>query len=101
MLNKDGTTMTQEQMAVELNRLQTENDAFKVQQAKDAKDGIKISEKGALSVYGLSRFPVTLYKSQWIRLLAKVDAIRAFIDANDKNPLLKDKPTQDKEVKVA
>ena len=38
---------------------------------------IKVSEKGGLSVYGLGRFPVTLYKSQWERLLGAVDEIKA------------------------
>ena len=43
---------------------------------------MKVSDKGALSVYGLGRFPVTLYRGQWERLLAHSDAIRAFITAN-------------------
>jgi hypothetical protein len=44
---------------------------------------MKVSEKGALSIYGMGRFPVTLYKEQWLRLLDKADEIRAFIAAND------------------
>ena len=44
---------------------------------------MKVSEKGALSVYGLGRFPVTLYKEQWARLLDIADDIRAFIKEND------------------
>lgn len=43
---------------------------------------LKVSEKGALSVYGLGRFPVTLYASQWTRLLAAVDELKGFIEAN-------------------
>lgn len=43
---------------------------------------LKVSEKGALCVYGLGRFPVTLYASQWERLLSHSDAIRAFAKAN-------------------
>ncbi len=43
----------------------------------------KIGEKGGLSVYGLGRFPVTLYKEQWTRLLGSADAIRQFIADND------------------
>ena len=43
---------------------------------------MKVSEKGALSVYGLGRFPVTLYKEQWQRLLDMSDDIRAFIVEN-------------------
>ena len=44
---------------------------------------LKVSEKGALSVYGMGRFPVTLYKNQWLRLLDAADSIRAFITANN------------------
>jgi hypothetical protein len=44
---------------------------------------MKVSEKGALSIYGMGRFPVTLYKEQWLKLLAMSDDIRAFIAAND------------------
>jgi hypothetical protein len=40
---------------------------------------LKVSEKGAVSVYGIGRFPVTLYKEQWLKLLAMSDDIRAFI----------------------
>ena len=43
----------------------------------------KVSEKGGVSVYGLGRFPVTLYKEQWTKLLAMADEIRAFIKEND------------------
>jgi hypothetical protein len=42
-----------------------------------------VSEKGGLSVYGLGRFPVTLYKEQWIKLLALADDIQAFIKENE------------------
>jgi hypothetical protein len=44
---------------------------------------LKVSEKGALSVYGLGRFPVTLYKEQWQKLLEMADDIRAFLKEND------------------
>ena len=43
---------------------------------------MKVSEKGALSIYGLGRFPVTLYRGQWERLLTASDEITAFITAN-------------------
>lgn len=42
----------------------------------------KVSEKGGVSVYGLGRFPVTLYYEQWIRLLEQADQIREFLDEN-------------------
>ena len=44
---------------------------------------IKVSEKGAVSVYGLGRFPVTLYKEQWLKLLDLADELRSFIREND------------------
>ena len=44
---------------------------------------MKVSEKGAVSVYGMGRFPVTLYKEQWLKLLDMADEIRAFIAEND------------------
>lgn len=49
---------------------------------KKAKDGMKVTEKGALSVYGFGRFPVTLYLSQWEIMFEKIEAIKAFIEAN-------------------
>jgi hypothetical protein len=65
-------------------RLEAENQALRVQveQEKDALR-LKVSEKGGLSVYGLGRFPVTLYKEQWVRLLDYTDEIRAFLKEND------------------
>lgn len=53
-----------------------------LRQAQQSKLTLKISEKGALCVYGLGRWPVTLYRSQWTRLLAAHNAIEAFIAAN-------------------
>ena len=44
---------------------------------------MKVSEKGAVSIYGMGRFPVTLYKEQWLKLLDMGDEIRAFISANN------------------
>jgi hypothetical protein len=73
--------MADEDPAAELERLRRENAALK----KEGTAGVrmKVSEKGALSVYGMGRFPVTLYKEQWLRLLNMADAIRAFIAANE------------------
>ena len=70
-----------EEMKAELDRLRSENAALK----KGAATGIsmKVSEKGGLSVYGMGRFPITLYKEQWLKLLDMSDAIRSFIAAND------------------
>jgi hypothetical protein len=73
--------MSDEDLKLELERLRSENAALK----KGATAGIrmKVSEKGAVSIYGMGRFPVTLYKEQWLRLLDMADDIRAFIAANE------------------
>ena len=65
----------------ELVRLRAENEALKAKAARQATARIrlKVSDKGALSVYGLGRFPVTLYRGQWERLLSMVPEIREFI----------------------
>src|SRR5438445_16163 len=76
-----GVTMSDDDVKKELERLRNENAALK----KGAATGItmKVSEKGGLSVYGMGRFPITLYKEQWLKLLDMSDAIRAFIAANE------------------
>ena len=73
--------MSDEDLKAELERLRKENAALK----KEASTGIrmKISEKGAISIYGMGRFPVTLYKEQWLKLLDMSAEIRAFIEANE------------------
>jgi len=73
--------MAEEDLKAELERLRNENAALK----KGAGAGIsmKVSEKGAVSIYGMGRFPVTLYKEQWLKLLDMADDIRAFIATND------------------
>jgi len=72
--------ITEANIKEELKKLRVENEALK----KTAPRGLsmKVSEKGALSVYGLGRFPVTLYKEQWVRLLDLSDDIRTFIQNN-------------------
>ena len=73
--------MADEEMRMELERLRSENAALKHVSAKGL--ALKVSEKGALSVYGLGRFPVTLYKEQWVKLLAMAEEIKVFLKAND------------------
>jgi hypothetical protein len=73
--------MTDEDLQAEVERLRAENEALKNRKAPVI--SIKVSEKGGVSVYGLGRFPVTLYKEQWVRLLDMGEDIRAFIRDND------------------
>ena len=80
--------MSDEDLRAELERLKRENEALK----KGASKGVslKVSEKGGLSVYGLGRFPVTLYKEQWLKLLDMSDEIRDFIRNNNATLKTKD-----------
>ena len=73
--------MADEDLKAELERLKLENERLKTRQTRGV--SLKVSEKGGVSVYGLGRFPVTLYKEQWIRLLDIADDIRAFIKEHD------------------
>ncbi|HZM45266.1 MAG TPA: hypothetical protein VFC14_10585 [Burkholderiales bacterium] len=73
--------MSDEDLKAELEQLRKENAALKKGAAKGV--SMKVSEKGGLSVYGMGRFPVTLYKEQWLKLLDLSDEIRTFIAAHD------------------
>jgi hypothetical protein len=77
--------MADETAEQRLARLEAENRALReqIEQRKTGQLRLKISEKGGLSVYGLGRFPVTLYKEQWVRLLDYGEEIRKFLQAND------------------
>ena len=80
--------MSDDETKAELERLRNENAALR----RGAFSGIrlKVSEKGAVSVYGMGRFPVTLYKEQWLKLLDMAGDIRAFIAANEAQLKVKD-----------
>jgi hypothetical protein len=78
-------------LKAELERLRAENAALKSRSGRGV--SMKVSEKGGLSVYGLGRFPVTLYKEQWARLLDMADDIRAFMKDHDAE--LKAKPARE------
>lgn len=66
----------------QISELKAQNEALKAKLASKSTIKFKVSEKGAVSVYGLGRFPVTLYRSQWDRLVANVDGLKAFIAAH-------------------
>jgi hypothetical protein len=72
--------MSEEDLKAELEKLRAENESLKKRTAKGT--SLKVSEKGALSVYGLGRFPVSLYQEQWLKLLDLADDIRQFIKDN-------------------
>jgi hypothetical protein len=73
---------SEEDLQAEIEKLRAENEALKKPAAR-GQMSLKVSEKGALSVYGLGRFPVTLYREQWEKLLGMGDQIRQFILDND------------------
>ncbi len=72
---------TEDELKAELEKLKAENEALKTRTSRGI--SMKVSEKGGLSVYGLGRFPVTLYQEQWTKLLDMADDIRAFIKENE------------------
>ena len=79
-----------EDMKAELERLRAENEALKNKKSGQGTLSMKVSEKGALSVYGMGRFPVTLYKEQWLKLLDMNEDLRRFIAENDSKLKAKD-----------
>jgi hypothetical protein len=80
--------MNEQEMKAELERLKAENETLKTRASRAI--SMKVSEKGGVSIYGLGRFPVTLYKEQWAKLLDMADEIRTFLRDNDSK--LKTKP---------
>lgn len=72
-----------EDLKAEIERLRAENEELKNKKPSRGTLSMKVSEKGALSVYGMGRFPVTLYKEQWLKLLGISEEIKKFIEEND------------------
>lgn len=85
--------MAEEDIQAEIERLRAENTALKTRSSTGL--SLKVSAKGGVSVYGLGRFPVTLYKEQWEKLLAITDDIRTFMQENDAQLKTKDEKTLD------
>jgi hypothetical protein len=69
-------------LKAEIERLKAENENLKKKKSSSGSLSMKVSEKGALSVYGMGRFPVTLYKEQWLKLLSISEDIKKFIEEN-------------------
>ncbi|MGI9251531.1 MAG: hypothetical protein ACR2PR_10075 [Pseudohongiellaceae bacterium] len=82
--------MNDENLKHEIEQLKAENARLKATEKAPGSIYYKVSQKGAVSVYGLGRFPVTLYKEQWQRLLEKKDDILAFIQRNNSDLKTKD-----------
>ena len=73
--------MSEQDLKEELERLKAENQALKAKTTRAT--SIRVSEKGGVSVYGLGRFPVTLYKEQWLKLLDMAEELKGFIAENE------------------
>jgi 50S ribosomal subunit-associated GTPase HflX len=72
--------MSEDELQVEVARLRAENERLKGSQARVS---LKVGAKGGVSLYGLGRFPVTLYKEQWMKLLDMAEEIRVFLQEHD------------------
>jgi hypothetical protein len=72
--------MSDEDLKAEIEKLRAENDTLKNRGVRGL--SLKVSEKGGVSLYGVGRFPVTLYKEQWVKILGMKDEIEAFLAAN-------------------
>ncbi|MGE3975239.1 MAG: hypothetical protein AB7F59_12005 [Bdellovibrionales bacterium] len=79
-----------EDLKAEIEKLKAENEALKNKKMGKGTLSMKVSEKGALSIYGMGRFPVTLYKEQWLKLLGITEDIKQFIKENDDKLKAKD-----------
>ena len=80
-----------EALQAEIERLKKENEALAAKRSGAHTLSVKASAKGAVSVYGLGRFPVTLYAEQWERLLANADKVKVFIEENRPSLATKDR----------
>ena len=72
---------THEEMQAELERLRTENETLKTKQSREMR--LQVSQKGAVSLYGIRRFPITFYADEWDIILGMADEVRTFISQHD------------------
>jgi hypothetical protein len=81
--HSNGKVIVSESLQDQVNRLKAENDQLRASKSSGQRVSFKVSEKGAVSVYGLGRFPATFYKGQWECLFAHLDQLKAFIKAHE------------------
>jgi hypothetical protein len=81
--------MSDENLQAELERLRAENEALKNKQQQRGLT-LKVGEKGGVSLYGVGRFPLTLYKEQWMKVLENAEEIKTFIRENEHKLKTKD-----------
>ena len=82
--------MTEHDLQVEIERLRAENERLK--SGRNSATSLRVSDKGGVSLYGLGRFPVTLYKEQWLKLLEMAEDIKTFIKDHEAELKTKQKP---------
>ena len=70
-----------EEMQAELERLRAENEGLKAKKTQERR--LQVSQKGAVSLYGIRRFPVTFYADEWDIILGMADEVRTFISQHD------------------
>lgn len=75
--------MTNKELIEQLNALKAENEALKAKKTSGSGPSCKVTEKGGVSFYGVGRFPVTLYKEQWLKLITNFEMIAKFIADHD------------------
>lgn len=83
VLSKSNSPITKEDLVNELKRLREENDLLRQKNQRKQALSCKVSAKGGVSIYGFGRFPVTLYKEQWLRLIDFVPQLEDFIEENN------------------
>ena len=89
-IQAQGNGSDQGSLIAELAKLRAENETLRAKAAAKATLSFKVTEKGGLSVYGLGRFPVTLYRGQWERVAKAMPALLDFIEAHASELSVKD-----------